>query len=212
MASAVSRKKRTGKPARRPRRGSEGLRKRLLDSALAEFAEHGFAGASTRSIAARADAHQPQINYHFDSKLTLWRATVDRLMAELDEQLVSPPGASLREQAVATIRSFVGFAARRPELNRIMIHEGTADTERLRWIVERHLRPRHEAFIALWKKLVARGEARDVSPKLIHHILFGAGLLLYSNAPEVRLLLDLEPSDPDVVELHVSTLINLFLE
>ena len=33
-----------------------------------EFAAHGFEGASTRAIAAAAGTHQPQINYHFESK------------------------------------------------------------------------------------------------------------------------------------------------
>ncbi|NBR91752.1 MAG: TetR/AcrR family transcriptional regulator, partial [Rhodobacteraceae bacterium] len=44
-----------------------------------EFARNGFAGASTRAIAIRAGAHQPQINYHFSSKEALWRAVVDDL-------------------------------------------------------------------------------------------------------------------------------------
>ena len=37
--------------------------------------------ASTTSIARRVDAHQPQINYHFDSKQALWTAAVDHLFA-----------------------------------------------------------------------------------------------------------------------------------
>ena len=56
----------------------------LLDAALHEFAAHGFDGASTRAIATRAGVHQPQINYHFDSKEALWRAAVDHLFARLD--------------------------------------------------------------------------------------------------------------------------------
>jgi len=53
----------------------------LIEAAVHEFAAHGFDGASTRAIATRAGVHQPQINYHFESKLDLWRAAVDWLFA-----------------------------------------------------------------------------------------------------------------------------------
>ena len=48
-----------------------------------EFGAKGFDGASTRAIARRIGAHQPQINYHFASKEALWTAAVDHLFAEL---------------------------------------------------------------------------------------------------------------------------------
>ena len=50
------------------------VRQSLIEAATVEFARNGFAGASTRAIAIRAGAHQPQINYHFSSKEALWRA------------------------------------------------------------------------------------------------------------------------------------------
>ena len=71
----------------RVRRTRSDLRERLLESALVEFGAKGFDGASTRSIAQRVDAHQPQINYHFDSKQALWTAAVDHLFALLDAEL-----------------------------------------------------------------------------------------------------------------------------
>jgi len=50
-----------------------------LGSALVEFGAKGFDGASTRAIASRVQAHQPQINYHFESKTALWTTAVDHL-------------------------------------------------------------------------------------------------------------------------------------
>ncbi|MCP3854227.1 MAG: helix-turn-helix transcriptional regulator, partial [Actinomycetia bacterium] len=55
-----------------------------MEAALVEFAANGFDGASTRAIASRAGAHQPQINYHFESKDELWRLCLERLLGELD--------------------------------------------------------------------------------------------------------------------------------
>src|SRR3954454_3400750 len=67
----------------RVRRTRTDIREALLKSALVEFGAKGFDGASTRAIAARIQAHQPQINYHFESKTALWTAAVDYLFGLL---------------------------------------------------------------------------------------------------------------------------------
>ena len=46
------------------------------------------------------------------------------------------------------IRRFVAFAAEHPELNQIMVHEGTTATDRLKWLTETHL-PGHRAVSGL---------------------------------------------------------------
>ena len=69
----------------RLRRTRTDIREALLESALVEFGAKGFDGASTRTIASRVQAHQPQINYHFESKTALWMAAVDHLFGLLRE-------------------------------------------------------------------------------------------------------------------------------
>ena len=39
-----------------------------------------------------------------------------------------------------------------------MVQEATTDSDRLRWIVERHTRPRFEQLTADWRALRARGD------------------------------------------------------
>src|ERR1700756_2925132 len=128
------------------RRTRVDIREQLVESALVEFGAKGFDGASTRSIAERVDAHQPQINYHFDSKEALWFAAVDHLFALLGEQLAGLPlldhvedPQELAAVFADAIHRFVRFAAAHPELNRIMVHEATEDSARLRWMVDRHV-------------------------------------------------------------------------
>ena len=137
----------------RARRTRDGLRQQLLESALVEFGAKGFDGASTRSIAQRVDAHQPQINYHFASKEALWAAAVDHLFAQLGAALGDlplPDGTDdpleLGVAFAEAVRRFVRFAAAHPELNQIMIHEATEDSDRLRWMVERHVRPIYDVI------------------------------------------------------------------
>jgi AcrR family transcriptional regulator len=49
-----------------------------VDAAVAEFAEHGYAGARTSTIAARAGVNQQLISYYFDGKEGLYRAISER--------------------------------------------------------------------------------------------------------------------------------------
>lgn len=51
---------------------------RILDTAEKEFADHGFAGASIRTIAAGAGVNLPTVYYHFESKRGLMLAVLDR--------------------------------------------------------------------------------------------------------------------------------------
>src|SRR3984885_13432789 len=90
----------------RLRRTRTDIREALLESALVEFGAKGFDGASTRAIARAVEAHQPQINYHFESKAALWTAAVDYLFPLLGEAPAGvipadPAGADMPQLAAA---------------------------------------------------------------------------------------------------------------
>ncbi len=54
--------------ARKPAGKREVTRRRVIDAAAAEFAEHGYHGGSTRGIADRLGMKQGSLYYHFKSK------------------------------------------------------------------------------------------------------------------------------------------------
>jgi TetR/AcrR family transcriptional regulator len=193
-------------------RRSELTRNRLLEAALVEFSRTGFEGTSTRAIATRAGCHQPQINYHFASKEALWEATVDFVFADLYAAMaplvaVDDPV----ERFAEGIRLFVAFAARRPELNRIMVAEAMASSSRLAWIVDRHGRNAYEFNKQVWRALRATGRGAAIDDRFVHHIIVGAASLLWANAPEAALL---DPSfviDEETIRAHANSLITLFV-
>lgn len=203
------------------RRTRDDIRQQLLESALVEFGAKGFDGASTRSIAQRADAHQPQINYHFASKEALWSAAVDHLFGLLGEALadlalptdIGEPN-DPDDLAVAfaeAIRRFVRFAAAHPELNRIMVHEATEDSDRLRWMVDHHVRPIYKAIGDIWQRLRGAGIAAPIDPAMVHYVIVGAASLPFVNAPEARLLTNAEPTAPAWVDAHADGLVATLL-
>jgi len=58
----------------RPERDADATRRRLLEAATAEFAEHGIAGARVDRIAAAARSNKAQIYHYFGSKDGLFDA------------------------------------------------------------------------------------------------------------------------------------------
>ncbi|CAM2178245.1 TetR/AcrR family transcriptional regulator, regulator of cefoperazone and chloramphenicol sensitivity [Burkholderia latens] len=69
-------------------RGDE-TRQRIIDAAIELFGEFGFAGASTRDIAAKAGVNAPALQYYFENKEGVYRACVDA-MAELGWSVLGP--------------------------------------------------------------------------------------------------------------------------
>ena len=203
----------------RLRRARTDIRQALLESALVEFGAKGFDGASTRTIAMRVQAHQPQINYHFESKAALWMAAVDHLFGLLREAFDGVIPATLTEvdtpQLAAAfadaIRRFVRFAAEHPELNQIMVHEGTAASDRLTWMTETHVKPVFDAIRPAWQVLRDIGVAAPIDNEILYYVLIGAASLPYVNAPEVRLLTGQDPTSPKWIDAHANGLVAILL-
>ncbi len=205
---------------RRPQERGVVTRQALLDSALHEFAATGFDAASTRTIAARAGVRQGQLTYHFESKDLLWRAAVDQLFARFDVEFSAAldrgPDTDPASALARNIRALVRSVSRLPELNRIMVHEATTDSERLGWIVETHVRARFERLGMLWRAVRESGATElDADPVIIYYTLIGAASLLYVNAAEARRLIG-QKGTGDVIsdaliEAHADTLVAMVL-
>jgi AcrR family transcriptional regulator len=203
----------------RLRRTRTDVRAALLESALVEFGAKGFDGASTRAIAARVEAHQPQINYHFESKTALWTAAVDYLFGLLREAFdgvipATPTEIDVPALAVGFadgIRRFVRFAAEHPELNQIMVHEGTAASDRLTWMTQTHVKPFFDVIRPGWQTLRDAGVAAPIDDEIFYYVLIGAASLPYVNAPEVRLLTGRDPKNPSWIDAHADGMVSILL-
>jgi TetR/AcrR family transcriptional regulator len=203
----------------RSRRARADIREALLQSALVEFGTKGFEGASTLAIARRVEAHQPQINYHFQSKEILWTTAVNYLFGLLREALegvlpvdLSKVSTSQLAGAFADgIRVLVAFVAEHPELNQIMVHEGTATSDRLTWMTETHVKPFYEAIGPAWSMLRVAGIAAPIDEEILYYVLVGAASLPYVNAAEVRLLTGRNPSSSEWIDAHAGGLIAILL-
>jgi TetR/AcrR family transcriptional regulator len=200
---------------RRPQQRSLETRERLVDAALLVFAEHGFAGASTREIARRAGVALAALPYHFTTKEALWKAAADRIFGRLGEaflrRIAGLEGVDPRTRLRLLLRDFVRFQAAHPELHRFMIQEGIGKSPRLAWLVEKHIRPIYDSVRALTEEAQREGFVRIGRPEHVHYMLIGAASSIYALGAEVELVTGLDPTDETLVAEHVATLERLFL-
>jgi AcrR family transcriptional regulator len=184
-------------------------------AALGAFSEKGFEGASTRAIAGRAGVNHGLIPYYFGSKEKLWQAAVNLAFEELEaniEAVTGEEGLGKRERAARMIRAYVRFIARRPEFVHLMNEEGKRRGPRMRWLVDRHVKPLYHAVTRLLEGARAGGGGvLDIEPIHFFYILAGASGLFFHQAEECKRVTGVDPFSEDVVEAHAAAVEQLLL-
>jgi AcrR family transcriptional regulator len=199
-------KAKTAMRERVPRSSADPTRDRILAAAIDLFSERSFDGAATREIAARAGVTQPLLNYHYRSKDELWRAAVDSLFARLErsmnDRIAECGDADELTAAKLLVREFITFSARNPQLHRLITQECKADSARMDYLVERHVRPVYERTVALFERLAHDGAVPPIAPAHLYYIVTGAGPTMFVLAPECRRLSGLDPELDAVIDAH----------
>jgi TetR/AcrR family transcriptional regulator len=114
-------------PRRSPRgqerkRDPERTRERILEAALIEFGEHGFAGARISAIAGRAGVNEQLISYYFDGKEGLYRALQQRW--QMTSAAASRPELTLAD----VVARFLRLNIDQRSFARLLAWDGLADT------------------------------------------------------------------------------------
>lgn len=103
--------RRRGRP-----RGETDSRDRIITSAVDEFGEHGYDGATIRAIAARADVDSALVHHYFGTKADLFAAAMGMPMRPdiaIPEILAGP-----RDKVGERVVRFVLDAFEQPEIRR----------------------------------------------------------------------------------------------
>lgn len=192
----------------------------ILDAAIAFFSNEGFDGTKMRDVAERAGVKQPLIAYHFENKLGLWRASVDEVWARLEARVLERVGGTGEEMAASFeakggdrgalrrfVDAFVRAVAAEPAYMRIVIREANQNTERYRWLAERHMDQNfvHGVGVMLLAQqsgLVPEG----LTPAHLIYVLSGAVYFPFLVAADVRRNVGQNPFDDAFIEMHVDTI------
>lgn len=116
-------------------------RDQLLDAVLPVFAERGFAGATTRTLAAAAGVNVATLAWHFGDKEGLYDAVVDRIydrILELDLPAAAATAPTPRQRVHALVGALYAQARGDADgirllLRHVMEHRGSPERVRARW-------------------------------------------------------------------------------
>lgn len=189
-------------------------RARIIEAATQEFADRGFDGASTRTIATSADVRHALIIYHFESKKTLWEVVMRDVLASFNDAFAARLAGLRGVDDVSKLKllqaDFIRLSAERPALHWLMSREAGVRSERIEWIVRELLGGTTEIFESLIRSVQAKGRYVDGDATHLHYVFLGAAARIYMLSAEVEIVTGRSPFDPLFVEEHVSLCLELF--
>ncbi|MGW9193160.1 TetR/AcrR family transcriptional regulator [Micromonospora chersina] len=183
------------------RRDAERTRERILEAALVEFGEHGFAGARTSAIAARAGVNQQLISYYFAGKEGLYQA--------LQERWRTTSGAARPDEPMAdVVAGFLRLGATQRSWARLLAWEGLADTGAAADTAdEAQARTYFTAMVDDVRRRQRSGElAADLDPAYVVLTFFAATLAPTVLPQVVRRLTGLPADAPEFLDAYAEQL------
>lgn len=188
---------------------------RILTTAEAVFASKGFAGASTREIAAKAKVNISSLHYHWESKETLYFAVFqniyDRIVTVIGASIpnTTKGGKSNQSAVEQSMGALFDFFVQHPNIPKLLMRRLVEDDES-------HVDIEGDVLVPAWKVFTAwmqeyRGrKLKSSETQLFMLTLFGVVLLFLSDSRQFKSLLGGSINEPAVqrrVRAHVIHLV-----
>ena len=182
---------------------------RLLEAAEDHFGDHGFAGASLRSICQAAGVNLASVKYYFGDKEGLYIATVKHAHvcnASLEMAAEFPHDAPPREQLSAFIRIVAQrmHAPARPSAMKLMMREMADPGKAAHIIVQEFIQPMAFTLRGIIRQLMPGGDESKLL--MIGFSVMGQILFYRQNRPISELIFgkaDVEALTSAMVAEHV---------
>ncbi|QRN97957.1 TetR/AcrR family transcriptional regulator [Archangium violaceum] len=182
-------------------------------AAIREFADHGYAGATTAGIARRAGVTQPLVHHHFGSKKGLWNAVLEDLFLELrtvmGEALRKVEGADRSTRLTHLLRAFVCFSGRRPELSRLIRTESSTGGEGFEDLFESRLSVALSFLLKELSAAVEEGTIRPVDSRFAYFAIIGASTQAFAQPELARRAFGLDVKDEQSIERYADLVVEL---
>lgn len=147
-------------------------KQRILDSAEALFARHGFAGASLRQVTASANVNLAAVNYHFGSKENLINEVFRRRLDELNahrlhalELVLIQPNCTLEDILAAFVRPALALSQDRnggAGFVRVLARAYAEHNEQLRKFLHDNYGPALKQFANAFTKLLPHLDKQEL--------------------------------------------------
>ncbi len=196
----------------RPSRDAEATQQQILDAAEQEFSRHGLNGARMSAIANCAKVTTASLHYYFENKESLYKAVLERPIAELQATLGQlnfeslPPEEALQQ----IIRIAIANEAKNPQRQMLWIQE--ASQNQGMYFKDCNVISLHAHLLKVLERGMAEGCFRPLDPWLaLTHIL--SVCLFYFTVHEnwQHLTPEIDRLSPNRVEQHTQAAIAFIL-
>jgi TetR/AcrR family transcriptional regulator len=176
----------------------EESRASILRAAVAEFAEHGIAGARTDAIARAAHVNKALLYYYFKDKDALYEAVLDHVFGGLRARVMPVLESDLapRKKMLEYVGAYFDYIAANPRFPRVVQAEsmraGTASA-RMQRVAKEYFRPIFRKLSEVLRSGIEAGEFRAVNPMDFAPSLVGIIIFYFSAAPLMKTLMKIDP-------------------
>jgi TetR/AcrR family transcriptional regulator len=190
-------------------------RQAVINAAIALFSQRGFEGTGLPAIATESGVPVPLMLYHFKSKDLIWKEAVSEVYRRVEEHIDTYRELIESAQGMSfyrlVSRAHITALAKHPEYMRILFQEGTCESERLTWMVEKHQNKMSDSLIAIIDRAQREGLLPAMNLAHAKFIVSGAFCLPIVLAAEVKLVTGEDSLSPDFIERHIDSCLRLLL-
>lgn len=175
--------------------GPAASRQRILDAAVAEFAEQGFAGARVDAIALRAGINKRMLYAYVGNKKALWLAALERVYEakRQEERTLNLQRLPPAEAMQVLIRFNFRYHTDHPEFLAMLNDENLQRGQNLR--ESERVTKLYSPLLTLISEVLARGQEegvfrRNVDPMQLYISMVGLGYFFCSNQHTLSAIFD----------------------
>ncbi|MEO3999432.1 TetR family transcriptional regulator [Mesorhizobium sp. CAU 1732] len=195
---------------------SADTKERILQAALAEFCNHGYAGANIARIVAAASCNVRMIYHYYDNKDGLYRACLERVYAQLraSEEELHFWDASPSEGIAKLTRFTFEYMWNNPQFPRMMINENLNEGRFVRDIssVNSSSRPLLEHIELLVDRGLETGEFKRRQNALdIYLTILALSFIHISNLHTLMATFGFDARSPDFLERRREQAVDIVL-
>jgi TetR/AcrR family transcriptional regulator len=181
----------------------EESRAAILKAAVAEFAEHGIAGARTDAIARAARVNKALLYYYFKDKEALYQAVLDQVFSGLRDRVAPILEGDLpaRAKVLQYVGAYFDYIAANPRFPRVVQGEWMRAprnrTGQMQRLAREYFRPIYQKLAEVLRAGTAAGEFRAINPMDFVPSMVAIIVFYFAAAPVIKTLMQVDPLAPE---------------
>ncbi len=187
------------------------IQEAIHEAAIEEFANKGFEGASTQSIAQRAGLTKPQLHYYIVSKEELYKNILLNILEDWNQIFL---GATTEDDPAKVLRAYIHnkleYSLKNPKASRLFTTEIANGAPHLGPYWEPHKAATQDA-VKLLQAWVDEGRILPIDPLLFQMHIWAVTQHYADFDAQVRQMMNMDPDEQFDIKRIKDDVTNLFL-